>query len=61
MIKPGEVLSGTLTPQYGRWDKSLANKYRYELVHREYSRVLVDDIRVRDTAITDFEDTIVLS
>jgi hypothetical protein len=61
MINPGESFSGTLGFQYGHWDKTLQGKYSYELVHREYTRILVDDLRIRDTAITDSRDTVILS
>ncbi len=61
MVSPGTTLTGTLGFEYGAWDNSLAKKYRYEFVHREYSRTYVDDLRVRDTAITDSRDTVVLS
>ena len=46
---------------YGGWDKSLENKYKYELIQREYSRVLVDDLRIKDTAITNSQDITILS
>ena len=61
ILSPGDTLSGSLSFTYGKWDASLKNKYRYELIHREYSRTLIDDLRVRDTAITDSHDVSVLS
>lgn len=61
ILTPGDMLSGSLDFSYGKWDTSLKNKYRYELIHREYSRMIVDDLRVRDTPITDQTDSVVLS
>lgn len=61
ILKPGDTLSGTLSFAYGKWDPSLKDKYTYELIHREYSRTLIDDLRLRDTAITDSHDIHILS
>jgi hypothetical protein len=61
ILSPGDILSGTLSFSYGKWDPSLKDKYTYELIHREYSRTFIDDLRVRDTAITDSHDVHILS
>jgi hypothetical protein len=61
IIYPGESFSGTLDFQYGKWDKTLQDKYSYELIHRTYTRILVDDLRIQDTTITRPRDTVVLS
>jgi alpha-2-macroglobulin len=61
ILNSGDILSGTLSFAYGKWDPSLKNRYNYELIHREYSRTLIDDLRVRDTAITNSLDILILS
>lgn len=59
ILTSGEPLQGTMERTYGKWDSSLAGKYRYEIIHREYIDVPVDDIRVGKTHITSPVDTVV--
>jgi hypothetical protein len=61
ILSPGEALSGDMSPTYGKWDVSLASKYRYEIIHREYIEAYVDDIRSGHTRITTPRDRIVAS
>ncbi len=50
-----------MKPSYGKWDTSLALKYRYEIIYREYSEALVDDIRAGTLRITTPTDRVVAS
>lgn len=61
IIESGEMFTGSLGFQYGKWDKTLRDKYQYELLQRVYTRTYVDDLRIRDTAITQSQDVVVLS
>jgi uncharacterized protein YfaS (alpha-2-macroglobulin family) len=61
ILAAGESLSGDVKPTYGKWDMSLAEKYRYEIIHREYSEALIDDVRAGTTRITTPKDRIVSS
>ncbi len=61
IISHGEKISGNVTPQYGKWDSSLASKYVYEVRSRSYTQVHVDDLRLSDITIPTSEDVIVSS
>lgn len=59
ILTAGESLQGDIQREYGKWDASLSGKYRYEIIHRAYIDVPVDDIRVGKTHITSPSDTTV--
>lgn len=61
ILKPGEKIIGSLAPMYGSWDASLAGKYTYSLIHREYESVKVDDLRLSNTTIPVTRDIVVMS
>lgn len=61
LVSPWSVLTWSLSVAHGKIDDSISKKYRYEFVHREYTRTYVDDLRVRDTAITESRDVVMLS
>jgi hypothetical protein len=61
ILLAGESLVGEVAPTYGKWDVSLAGKYRYDIVSREYREVLVDDIRAGTLRITTPLDRVVAS
>lgn len=50
-----------MKPIYGKWDTSLIGKYRYEILERQYSEALVDDIRAGSMSITTPVDRVVAS
>jgi uncharacterized protein YfaS (alpha-2-macroglobulin family) len=50
-----------MKPEYGKWDKSLAKKYHYEIIQRSYSETWVDDIRAGQVRVTSPVDTSVAS
>ena len=61
IIRPGELLKATLKPKYGKWDPTLQGKYRYELVHRNYTSEKISTLRGEQTPITHSIDTVVRS
>lgn len=61
ILKPGEKIVGSIVPQYGAWDKSLQGKYGYEVVHRVYESVKIDDLRLAETTIPVTRDIVVQS
>lgn len=61
ILSTGEALMGEFSPLYGTWHPSIAEKYRYEIVHREYIEAFVDDIRAGKMRVTTPQDTIVAS
>lgn len=61
IIKPGEKIAGSVKPRYGQWDMSLVEKYTYNLIHRTYQTIKVDDLRMSTTVIPVTQDTIVAS
>jgi alpha-2-macroglobulin len=56
ILSPTEPLVGTIIPKYGKWDVSLAEKYRYSIYRREYDETWIDDIRTGKTRITTSRD-----
>lgn len=61
IISQGEKVVGTLSPEYGKWDATLSDKYRYELTSRTYTQVHVDDLRMSDMIIPTSVDMLVQS
>lgn len=55
------MLTGDFNPEYGKWDQSFMNKFRYEIYRREYDEGWVEDIRMGKTRITTTEDVMVSS
>jgi hypothetical protein len=45
MISPGMPIQATLAPKHGKWDPTLGNKYKYELVHRVYTAEKISSLR----------------
>ena len=61
ILSPTDTLAGEVKPLYGKWDQSLSGKYRYEIIHREYQEVWVDDIRAGSVRVTNPVDHIIAS
>ncbi len=59
ILVPWENIVGKIQPQYGKLDADLIWKYRYELVHRVFQSVRVDDLRLEQVEIPTTSDTIV--
>lgn len=61
ILVPGEGLTGEVKPAYGKWDTSLIGKYRYEILERQYTEALIDDIRAGSMRITTPVDRVIAS
>jgi len=61
MLQVGENIQANLAFAYRDWDKSLAGKYRYELLERTYTQKVVDDLRMQEIMIPSSEDRLVIS
>jgi alpha-2-macroglobulin len=59
MIQPGTQIAATIVPKHGKWDQTMASKYRYELVHRVYTAEQISTLRWESAPITHTIDTIV--
>jgi len=59
ILVPWENIMGDIQPQYGKLDADLLWKYRYELVHRVFQSVRVDDLRLEQVEIPTTNDTVV--
>jgi hypothetical protein len=58
MIQPGTTIQATIAPKHGKWNQSLTNKYRYELIHRIYTSEHVSTLRGEQTPIVHSADTV---
>lgn len=61
IVKSWEKIVGSVSPQYWTWDISLQGRYTYELVHRMYESVKLDDLRLSETTISVTRDIVVSS
>lgn len=48
ILQPGEKLSWTFAPQYGKWDVSWGDRYTYEIIAKKYESMRIDDLRNPD-------------
>ncbi len=58
MITPGTQIAATISPKHGKWDPSLSNKYRYELIHRVYASEQLSTLRDEQAPIIHSMDTV---
>ena len=61
ILGPDDTLAGEMKPEYGKWDKSLAKKYHYEIIQRSYTETWIDDIRAGQVRVTSPLDTTIAS
>ena len=61
MMTPGIQIAATISPKHGKWDPSLSNKYRYELIHRIYTSEQITTLRNEQAPITHNIDTVIQS
>jgi hypothetical protein len=61
MVQTGETITATVSPRYGKWDPSLAGRYRYSLVHRTYTSEVVSTLRGSQAPLIRHADTIIAS
>ncbi len=59
MVQPGTSLEATIGPKHGKWDQTMSNKYKYELIHRVYTAEQISTLRGESAPITHTIDTIV--
>ncbi|MBX9809011.1 hypothetical protein K2X92_01310, partial [Candidatus Gracilibacteria bacterium] len=61
IITPSENIVANIKPKYGKWDATLSEKYKYELVHRSYTSEKIDTLRGEQAPIVHSLDTVVRS
>ncbi len=61
MMIPGTQIEATISPKHGKWDPSLSNKYRYELVHRVYTSEQISTLRDEQAPVVHSIDTVIQS
>jgi uncharacterized protein YfaS (alpha-2-macroglobulin family) len=61
IITPSENIVASIKPKYGKWDTTLSEKYKYELVHRVYTSEKIDTLRGEQAPIVHSLDTVVRS
>ena len=61
MLKPGTQIAAMISPKHGKWDTSLSNKYRYELIHRVYTSEQISTLRDEEAPIIHNIDTVIQS
>lgn len=59
ILKSWEKIQGQVKPRLGSWDSSLSGKYQYQLIHREYQSVAIDDLRMSYTTIPVTQDKVI--
>lgn len=52
MIQPGTPIAATIAPKHGKWDQTMANKYKYELIHRVYTAEQISTLRGESAPVT---------
>ena len=45
MIQPGVPIEAAIAPKHGTWDNTMANTYKYELIHRIYTAEQISTLR----------------